>query len=119
MNTVKQFQTTIDEHEIVIETGKLAGLAGGAVTVRCGDTLLLAAATMSQSTREGIDFFPLTVDFEERLYAAGRIPGSWFRREGRPHEKAILIDRLTDRPFVPFSPKTCATMCRSLSQPCR
>lgn len=105
MNIVKQFQAMVGEHEIVIETGKLAGLAGGAVTVRCGDTLLLAAATMSQSPREGIDFFPLTVDFEERLYAAGRIPGSWFRREGRPHEKAILIDRLTDRPIRPLFPK--------------
>lgn len=105
MNTTKQFHTTIGEHEIVIETGKLALLAGGAVTVRCGDTLLLATATMSQSPREGIDFFPLTVDFEERLYAAGRIPGSWFRREGRPHEKAILIDRLTDRPIRPLFPK--------------
>ena len=105
MNNVKRFNTTIGEHEIVIETGKLAKLAGGAVTIRCGDTLLLATATMSQSPREGIDFFPLTVDFEERLYAAGRIPGSWFRREGRPHEKAILIDRLTDRPIRPLFPK--------------
>jgi polyribonucleotide nucleotidyltransferase len=105
LNTAKQFRSTIGEHEIVIETGKLAGLAGGAVTVRCGDTLLLATATMSQSPREGIDFFPLTVDFEERLYAAGRIPGSWFRREGRPHEKAILTARLTDRPLRPLFPK--------------
>jgi len=105
LNTTKQFHTTIGKREIVIETGKLAGLAGGAVTVRCGDTLLLATATMSQNTREGIDFFPLTVDFEERLYAAGRIPGSWFRREGRPHEKAILIDRLTDRSLRPLFPK--------------
>jgi polyribonucleotide nucleotidyltransferase len=105
LNTKKQFHTTIGEHEIVFETGKLAGLAGGAVTVRCGDTLLLAAATLSQSPREGIDFFPLTVDFEERLYAAGRIPGSWFRREGRPHEKAILTARLTDRPLRPLFAK--------------
>ncbi len=105
MNTAEQFHTTIGGHEIVIETGKLARLAGGAVTVRCGDTLLLAAATMAQSPREGIDFFPLSVDFEERLYAAGRIPGSWFRREGRPHEKAILIGRLTDRPLRPLFPK--------------
>jgi polyribonucleotide nucleotidyltransferase len=105
LNTAKQFHTTIGGHEIVIETGKLARLAGGAVTVCCGDTLLLATATMAQSPREGIDFFPLTVDFEERLYAAGRIPGSWFRREGRPHEKAILIDRLTDRPLRPLFPK--------------
>jgi polyribonucleotide nucleotidyltransferase len=105
LNTVKQFIATIGDHEIVVETGKLAMLAGGAVTVRCGDTLLLATATMSQTPREGIDFFPLTVDFEERLYAAGRIPGSWFRREGRPHERAILIARLTDRPLRPLFPK--------------
>jgi len=105
LNITKQFHTTIGEHEIVIETGKLAGLAGGSVTVRCGDTLLLATATMSQSPREGIDFFPLRVDFEERLYAAGRIPGSWFRREGRPHERAILTARLTDRPLRPLFPK--------------
>ncbi|MFZ5919119.1 MAG: polyribonucleotide nucleotidyltransferase [Chloroflexota bacterium] len=105
MSTTIQFLTTIGEHQIVIETGKLAMQAGGAVTVRCGDTLLLATATMSQNPREGIDFFPLTVDYEERLYAAGRIPGSWFRREGRPHEKAILTARLTDRPIRPLFPK--------------
>jgi polyribonucleotide nucleotidyltransferase len=105
LNIAKKFYTTISDHEIVIETGKLARLAGGAVTVQCGDTLLLATATMSQSPREGIDFFPLTVNFEERLYAAGRIPGSWFRREGRPHERAILTARLTDRPLRPLFPK--------------
>ena len=105
MNTPKQSSTTIGGHEITIETGKLAGLAGGAVTVQCGDTLLLATATMGRSPREGIDFFPLTVNYEERLYAAGRIPGSWFRREGRPHEKAILICRLADRPIRPLFPK--------------
>jgi len=105
LNTPKQSSTTIGGHEITIETGKLAGLAGGAVTVQCGDTLLLATATMGRSPREGIDFFPLTVNYEERLYAAGRIPGSWFRREGRPHEKAILICRLADRPIRPLFPK--------------
>jgi polyribonucleotide nucleotidyltransferase len=105
LHTTNQFTTTIGEQEIVIETGKLAKLAGGAVTVRSSDTLLLVTATMAHSPREGIDFFPLTVNFEERLYAAGRIPGSWFRREGRPHEKAILISRLTDRPIRPLFPK--------------
>jgi polyribonucleotide nucleotidyltransferase len=100
-----QFTAAIGDHPISIETGKLAGQAGGAVTLRCGDTLLLATATMSEQPREGAGFFPLTVDYEERLYAAGRIPGSFFRREGRPHEAAILICRLTDRPIRPLFPK--------------
>jgi len=95
----------LGEQSITLETGRLANQAGGAVTLRCGDTMLLAAATMSTSEREGADFFPLTVDFEERLYAAGRIPGSFFRREGRPTESAILISRLTDRPLRPLFPK--------------
>jgi len=99
------FTTTLGEHTITLETGKLAQQAGGAVTIRCGDTMLLATATMSTQEREGIDFFPLTVDFEERLYAAGRIPGSFFRREGRPPEHAVLISRLTDRPLRPLFPK--------------
>ncbi|TET50522.1 MAG: polyribonucleotide nucleotidyltransferase, partial [Anaerolineales bacterium] len=86
-------------------TGKLAQLAGGAVTVSCGDTLLLVTATMSKKVREGISFFPLTVDFEERLYAVGRIPGSFFRREGRPTEPGTLTMRLTDRALRPLFPK--------------
>jgi polyribonucleotide nucleotidyltransferase len=102
---VHQFTAAIGDHPITIETGKLAGQAGGAVTLRCGDTLLLATATMSNEPREGADFFPLTVDYEERLYAAGRIPGSFFRREGRPNEAAILICRLADRPIRPLFPK--------------
>ena len=79
--------------------------AGGAVTVRLGDSLVLCTATASKKPREGIDFFPLTVDFEERLYAAGRIPGSFFRREGRPSEGGILTMRLIDRPLRPLFPK--------------
>ncbi|HIC93435.1 MAG TPA: polyribonucleotide nucleotidyltransferase, partial [Anaerolineae bacterium] len=102
---VHQFTTAVGGHSISIETGKLAGQAGGAVTVRCGDTLLLATATASKEPREDADFLPLTVDYEERLYAAGRIPGSFFRREGRPHEGAILICRLTDRPIRPLFPQ--------------
>ena len=102
---VHEFTTAVGGHSISIETGKLAGQAGGAVTVRCGDTLLLATATASKEPREDADFLPLTVDYEERLYAAGRIPGSFFRREGRPHEGAILICRLTDRPIRPLFPK--------------
>jgi len=94
----------LGDEVVTIETGQLAQQAGGAVTVRCGDTLLLVTATMSRAAREGINFFPLTVDFEERLYAAGRIPGSFFRREGRPTESATLVMRLTDRPIRPLFP---------------
>jgi polyribonucleotide nucleotidyltransferase len=95
----------VGSKEIIIETGKLAEQAGGAVTVRMGDTMVLATATMSKQPREGVDFFPLSVDYEERMYAAGRIPGSFFRREGRPSEAAILIARVTDRPLRPLFPK--------------
>lgn len=100
-----RFSAMVGSQEIIIETGKLAGQAGGAVTVRMGDTVILATATMSKNPREGIDFFPLSVDYEERMYAAGRIPGSFFRREGRPSESAILIARVTDRPLRPLFPK--------------
>jgi polyribonucleotide nucleotidyltransferase len=90
---------------LTLETGKVAGLANGAVTIRYGDTVLLVTACMSAEPREGIDFFPLTVDYEERLYAAGKIPGGWFRREGRPSSSGILTARLTDRPLRPLFPK--------------
>jgi len=105
LNEVRQYHTRIGDHDIVVETGKLAQQAGGAVTVQSGDTILLVTATMSREPRAGISFFPLTVDFEERLYAAGKIPGSYFRREGRPTEAAILIARLLDRPLRPLFPK--------------
>src|SRR5512139_1405248 len=93
------FKTTVGSEEITFETGKLANQAGGAVTVRAGDTLSLCTATMAHEPRAGIDFFPLSVDYEERLYAAGKIPGSYFRREGRPTDGAILVCRLIDRPL--------------------
>ncbi|HET7087397.1 MAG TPA: polyribonucleotide nucleotidyltransferase [Anaerolineae bacterium] len=105
MTDNRTFSATVGEEVITFETGKLAGLAGGAVTVRQGDTVILATATMAGQPREGIDFFPLSVDYEERLYAGGRIPGSFFRREGRPSEAAILIGRLVDRPLRPLFPK--------------
>jgi polyribonucleotide nucleotidyltransferase len=101
----KVFSAEVGGRTLAIETGLLAPQAGGAVTVRYGDTVLLATATMSKDVRQGINFFPLTVEFEERLYAAGRIPGSFFRREGRPSEQAILISRLVDRPLRPLFPK--------------
>ena len=105
MSEARTFQTTVGGKTFTLETGRLASLAGGAVTARLGDTVMFAAATISQNAREGIDFFPLSVDYEERLYAGGRIPGSFFRREGRPSEAAILIARLTDRPLRPLFPK--------------
>ena len=101
----KQYSSMVGGKSITFETGKLAGQAGGSVTVRLGDTMIFAAATMSSEVRLGIDYFPLTVDYEERMYAGGRIPGSFFRREGRPSEEAILISRLTDRPLRPLFPK--------------
>jgi polyribonucleotide nucleotidyltransferase len=99
------FERTIGNKTLTLETGRLAGLADGAVTLRYGDTVLLATACVSAKPRDGIDFFPLTVDFEERLYSIGKIPGSFFRREGRPSTDAILASRLTDRPIRPLFPK--------------
>jgi polyribonucleotide nucleotidyltransferase len=92
---------TIGGKEFVLSTGKLAGQADGAVVAKLGGTEMLVTATANKTMREGIDFFPLTVDFEERMYAAGKIPGSFFRREGRPSEQAILTCRLIDRPLRP------------------
>ena len=93
------------EKTLSFEAGKLAQLADGAVVARMGDTMLLATATASRSVREGVDFFPLTVDVEERMYAAGKIPGSFFRREGRATDQAILTCRLIDRPLRPSFPE--------------
>ena len=100
-----RFVAKLGNDELIFETGQLANQAGGAVVVRSGDSMLLTTATASKDVREGIDFFPLSVDFEEKMYAAGRIPGSFFRREGRPSEDAILICRLTDRPLRPLFKK--------------
>ena len=100
---VKNYRTNLGDKEVIIETGKLAGQAGGAVTVRQGDSVIFCAATMG-GVREGLDFFPLTVDYEERMYAGGKIPGSFFRREGRPSSDSILIARMTDRPMRPLFP---------------
>ena len=104
MSEIQTFTTTVGDKQFTFETGKLAVQAGGAVTVRVGDTLVLATATMSKQPREHIDFFPLSVDLEERMYAMGKIPGSFFRREARPSTEAILIARLTDRPMRPLFP---------------
>ncbi|MGH3134007.1 MAG: polyribonucleotide nucleotidyltransferase, partial [Gaiellaceae bacterium] len=95
----------VGDQEIVFETGKLAKQADGAVAVRSGDTMILATAVGRPDTRPEADFFPLTVDVEERMYAAGKIPGGFFKREGRPTEKAILTARMIDRPIRPLWPK--------------
>ncbi|MBI2952946.1 MAG: polyribonucleotide nucleotidyltransferase [Chloroflexi bacterium] len=102
---ISTYEVEIGGKPLTIEAGKLAQQAGGAVTVRYGDTLILATATASKEPRPDVDFFPLTVDYEERMYAAGKIPGGFFKREGRPSETAILTCRLTDRPIRPMFPK--------------
>ena len=102
---METFSTTLGGRPLVIETGKMAKQANGAVLVRYGDTVVLVTATASAEPREGIDFFPMTVDYEERLYAVGRIPGGFIKREGRPSEAAILAARLIDRPLRPLFPK--------------
>src|SRR6186713_1099602 len=96
---------TVGDQELTFETGKLAKQADGSVVVRSGDTMVLATAQGKMEAREGADFFPLTVDVEERMYAAGKIPGGFFKREGRPTEKAILTARMIDRPIRPLWPK--------------
>lgn len=98
------FTTTVAGKTVTFASGKLAEQAGGAVTIRLGDCLLLAVATMSKNVREGLDFFPLSCDYEEKMYAAGRIPGGFFRREGRPTTDATLTSRLIDRPLRPLFP---------------
>ncbi len=102
---VRRAEATVGGGRVIFETGLLARQAGGAVTVTHGETVVLVTATMAESPREGIDFFPLTADFEERMYAAGKIPGGFFKREGRPGERAILTSRMIDRPIRPLFPK--------------
>src|SRR5690242_21760748 len=109
MSIATQGPTTVSVEiagrEITFESGKLAKQADGAVVVREGDTVVLATAQGKPEAREGADFFPLTVDVEERMYAAGKIPGGFFKREGRPTERAILTARMIDRPIRPLWPK--------------
>jgi polyribonucleotide nucleotidyltransferase len=101
----KKISCKIGEADFVFETGKLAGQASGAVLARVGDTVVLATAVMKNQAREGIDFFPLLMDYEERLYAAGKIKGSrWIKREGRATDDAILKGRVIDRTLRPLFP---------------
>ena len=104
-NLKKTFETDFCGRPLIVETGYIAEQANGAVMLRCGDTVLLVTAVASKQPREGIDFFPLTCDYEEKLYAVGRIPGSFPRREGRPSEAAVITSRMIDRPMRPLFPK--------------
>ena len=101
----KTFKYTLAGRPLVIETGKMAGLANGSVLIRYGETAVLCCATASEKPRDGIDFLPLSVDFDERMYAAGKIPGGYLKREGKPSEKAVLTSRVIDRPIRPLFPK--------------
>lgn len=101
----KTFTTTIAGREFSVEIGEVAQLASGAALVRYGDTVVLATATASQKPRDGVDFFPLSVDYEEKMYSVGKIPGGFLKREGKPSEKAILTSRVIDRPIRPLFPK--------------
>ena len=101
----RKFETTLAGRPLVVETGKMAQLANGSCLIRYGETEILCTATMSDKPREGVDFFPLSVDYEEKLYSVGKIPGSFQRREGRASEKATLAARVIDRPIRPLFPK--------------
>ena len=101
----RKYETEINGQPISFETGMMCGLSNGSCLVTYGETTVLCNATMSQKPRDGIDFFPLSVDFEEKLYSVGKIPGSFLKREGRPSEKAVLASRMVDRPIRPLFPK--------------
>ena len=101
----KKYETTLAGRPFSIETGKIAGLANGSVMVRYGDTVVMVNVTAAKEPKEGIDFFPLSVDYEEKLYAVGKIPGGFTRREGKPSDKSILVSRAIDRPLRPMFPK--------------
>src|SRR5437867_9925405 len=101
----EQVTAQVGDKQIIIETGKLAKQADGAVTVQLGETIVIVAAVAATKAKEGQDFFPLTVDYREKAAAAGKFPGGYFKREGRPTEKEILTSRLTDRPIRPLFPR--------------
>ena len=105
MKEARIFETVIGGRKVTVEIGKYAELANGSCLIRCGDTVVQVNVTMSESPRDGLDYFPLGVDFEEKMYAVGKIPGGFKRREGRASDKAILTSRLIDRPIRPLFPK--------------
>ncbi len=105
LENFKVFKTTIGGREVIVEVGKYAQQANGSCLIRCGETVVMVNATMAPTAREGMDFFPLSVDYEEKMYAVGKIPGGFKKREGRASDKAILVSRLIDRPIRPLFPK--------------
>lgn len=105
LENYRTFETEIGGRKVVVETGKYGGQANGSCVIRCGDTVVMVNATMAETPREGMDFFPLSVDYEEKMYAVGKIPGGFKKREGRASDKAILVSRLIDRPIRPLFPK--------------
>lgn len=115
----RKFETEFAGRSLVIETGKMTQLANGACLVRYGETVVHVACTASEKPRDGVDFFPLSVDYEEKMYSVGKIPGSYLKREGRPSEKAILTSRVIDRPIRPLFPKDmrndCSIVCTVMS----
>ena len=102
---IKTYETELAGRKLTIETGRIAELANGSVMVRYGDTVVMVNVTAAKEPKEGVDFFPLSVDYEEKLYAVGKIPGSFTKREGKPTDKAILTSRAIDRPLRPLFPK--------------
>ena len=107
----KVWETELAGRKLTLETGKMAGLANASIMARYGETEVLCNVTASAKPREGVDFFPLSVDYEEKMYSVGRIPGSFQRREGRASEKAILTSRCIDRPIRPLFPKDLRNDC--------
>ena len=103
--SARKFETTLAGRPLVIETGHLAQFANGSCLVRYGDTVIMSSVTASASPRPGIDFFPLSVDYEEKMYSVGKFPGGFIKRESRPKDKEILVSRLIDRPMRPLFDK--------------
>ena len=121
----RKFETTFAGRPFVVETGKLCGLANGSAMIRYGETCVLCNVTMSEKPREGVDFFPLSVEFEEKMYSVGKIPGGFNKREGKASENSILTARVIDRPMRPLFPKdyrndvTLNNMVMSVDPECR
>ena len=101
----KKFKLDIAGKEVTFETGALCGQSNGTCLVTCGETVIMVNVTMSDEPKPGIDFFPLSVEYQEKMYSVGKIPGGFKKREGRPSDKAILVSRLIDRPLRPLFPK--------------
>lgn len=104
-DTYREFKTTVGGREVTVETGKYAEQTNGSCVIRCGETVVMVNVVMAEKPRDGMDYFPLGVDFEEKMYSVGKIPGSFKRREGRASDKGILTARLIDRPLRPLFPK--------------